>query len=301
MVDGHVSWPAAAAAQGSRASSSSAASWLRRSCPVFAAVAGPDELGDGSAPGGYTRPVTTHPRPVARGRFITLEGPEGSGKTSQAEALRALLAEAGVTVTLAREPGGTPVGERIRAVLLGRETVDGLQAVHDPRTDALLFNAARAQLVAEVIGPALARGEVVVCARFADSTLAYQGYGAGLPLDELRVLERFATDGLRPDLTILLDLPAEVGLARKSGDEVTRFEAGFDLAFHRRVRDGFLALAAAEPERFAVVDAGRPIAAVFDTIVAAVVDRFPELATVRPRPSGAAADEPAPLPVRIPR
>lgn len=239
--------------------------------------------------------------PAPRGCFITLEGPEGSGKTSQAEALRARLVEARFTVTLTREPGGTPAGERIRAILLHSGTADAPAAHPDPRTEALLFNAARAQLVAEVIGPAIARGEVVVCARFADSTLAYQGYGAGLPLDALRTLERFATDGLRPDLTIVLDLPAELGLARKSPAETTRFEAGFELAFHERVRAGFLALAAAEPGRFEVIDATLPFDAVFDTIVATVADRLPELAAVRVRPDGAAGDEPAPVPLRIPR
>jgi dTMP kinase len=245
--------------------------------------------------------VTTRPTPLSRGCLITLEGPEGSGKTSQAEALRARLADAGFTVTLAREPGGTPTGERIRAILLHPESADAPAAEPDPRTDALLFNAARAQLVAEVIGPSLARGEVVVCARFADSTLAYQGYGAGLPRDELRTLERFATDGLRPDLTIVLDVPPEIGLARKSGAEVTRFESGFDVAFHRRVRDGFLALASAEPGRFAVIDATRSVDAVFEAIVEAVADRLPELAAVRRRPSMAPGDEPAPIALRIPR
>jgi dTMP kinase len=245
--------------------------------------------------------VTTRPIPVSRGCFITLEGAEGSGKTSHAEALRARLAEMGFTVTLAREPGGTPTGERVRAILLHPETAGGPAGESDPRTDALLFNAARAQLVAEVIGPSIARGDVVVCARFADSTLAYQGYGAGLPRDELRRLERFATDGLRPDLTIVLDVPAEVGLARKSGAEVTRFEAGFDVAFHRRVRDGFLALASAEPGRFAVIDATRSLDAVFEEIVETVADRLPELEAVRRSPSRAVGDEPAPMPVRIPR
>ena len=124
----------------------------------------------------------------------------------------------------------------------------------------------------EVIRPALEAGRTVVCARFADSTLAYQGYGAGLPLDRLRALELVATDGLTPDLTILLDLPVEVGLARKAPDDLTRFEAEFDLAFHRRVRDGFLALAAAEPGRFAVVDASRPTG---DVASAAAVGRRP--------------------------
>jgi dTMP kinase len=239
--------------------------------------------------------------PALRGSFITLEGPEGSGKTSHAEGLRARLTDAGFTVTLTREPGGTPTGERIRTILLHPGTADAPAAHPDPRTEALLFNAARAQLVAEVIGPALARGEVVVCARFADSTLAYQGSGAGMPLDALRTLERFATDGLRPDLTILLDLPPELGLARKSAAETTRFEAGFDLAFHERVRAGFLALAAAEPGRFAVIDASAPLDAVFDTIVATVADRLPGLAAVRGRPREAAADEPSSAPVRISR
>ena len=139
----------------------------------------------------------------------------------------------------------------------------------DPLTDALLFNAARRQLVTEVIRPALDAGRTVVCARFADSTLAYQGYGAGVPLETLRTLEATATDGLTPDLTIVLDVPVEIGLARKAPGDVTRFEAEFDLAFHRRVRDGFLALAAAEPERFVVVDAGRPASEVALAVAAA--------------------------------
>lgn len=151
-----------------------------------------------------------------------------------------------------REPGGTWLGERLREVLLARS---GSRAVTEPLTDALLFNAARRQLVAEVIVPALLAGRTVLCARFADSTLAYQGYGAGVPLVRLRALEAVATDGLRPDLTILLDLPVEAGLARVAPADVTRFEAEFDLAFHRRVRQGFLDLAAAEPKRFTIVDA----------------------------------------------
>jgi dTMP kinase len=138
--------------------------------------------------------------------------------------------------------------------------------------------------VTEVVRPALDRGEVVVSARFGDSTLAYQGHGSGLPIGDLVALERFATEGLRPDLTILLDLPAEIGLDRKSGGEVTRFEAGFDLAFHRRVRDGFLALAAAEPERIAVVDAMGERDAVAAAIARAVGGRLPGLLLVRSRP-----------------
>lgn len=183
-----------------------------------------------------------------RGWFVTIEGPEGAGKTSQAERLRRRATNAGIPVVVTREPGGTAVGERVRGLLLDPA------ARHEARTDALLFNAARAQLVAEVIQPALAGGALVISTRFADSTVAYQGSGAGLPLDELRALERFATAGLVPDLTVLLDLPVEVGLARK-GDEQTRFEERFGLDFHRRVRDGFLAIARAEPTRFVVVDA----------------------------------------------
>jgi dTMP kinase len=173
---------------------------------------------------------------------VTLEGPDGSGKTHVAAVLHADLAARGLAVRLTREPGGTAIDERIRAILLEHAPNE---APLSPRADALLFAAARAQHVAEI----------VLCARFADSSLAYQGYGLGLPLAAVRDLQAFATDGCRPDLTILLDLPVEVGLARKQDNEQTRFEAGFDLAYHRRVRDGFLELAAAEPDRFFVIDA----------------------------------------------
>jgi len=204
--------------------------------------------------------------PAARGLFVTLEGPDGSGKTSQAARLAATLEHDGFDVVLVREPGGTELGERLRELLLHRDDL-----AIEPLSDALLFNAARAQLVSEVIRPALAAGHRVVCARFADSTLAYQGYGAGLDLAFLRSLEAIATGGLRPDLTILLDLPVEAGLARKrrGRSALTRFEARLDLAFHRRVRDGFLQLARAEPERWRVIDASRPRAAVTGDVTAA--------------------------------
>ncbi len=212
--------------------------------------------------------------PAKRGWFITIEGPEGGGKTTQAERLRAHLVATGRPVHLTREPGGTWLGERVRDVLLAR-TGDAAGAATDPLTDAFLFNAARRQLVSEIIRPALAAGTTVLCARYADSTLAYQGYGAGVPLDRLRALADIATDGLTPDLTIVLDLPVEAGLARKAPDDVTRFEAEFDLAFHRRVRDGFLALAVQEPGRFVVVDATRPIEDVATAVVTAVDARLP--------------------------
>ena len=201
---------------------------------------------------------------VRRGAFITIDGPDGGGKTTQAERLAAHLRQLGTTVHLTREPGGTWLGERIRELLLDRT---GSTAPTDPFADAMLFNAARRQLVREVIGPALAAGETVICARFADSTLAYQGYGAGLDVGMLRELNDRATDGLQPDVTVILDVPVEAGLARKAPGDVTRFEAEYDLDFHRRVRAGFLAIAAAEPDRVVVVDATRAITDVADEIV----------------------------------
>jgi dTMP kinase len=208
--------------------------------------------------------------PNPRGWFITIEGPDGAGKTTQVERLAGHLRASGVDVLLTREPGGTWLGEQIREVLLART---GTAAPTDALTDAFLFNAARRQLVAEVIEPALSGGRSVLCARFADSTLAYQGYGAGIPLDQLRALEAVATGGLRPDLTILLDLPVEAGLTRKAPGDVNRFEAEFDLGFHGRVREGFIALAVAEPTRFVMIDASRPPDEVA-TAVNTAVDRL---------------------------
>ena len=208
---------------------------------------------------------------VRRGAFITVDGPDGGGKTTQAERLAAYLRDRGVLVHLTREPGGTWLGERIRDLLLERT---GSAAPTDPLADAMLFDAARRQLVQEVIRPSLDAGETVICARFTDSTLAYQGYGAGLDIDVLRRLNDLTTGGLRPDLTIILDVPVEAGLARKAPGDVTRFEAEFDLAFHHRVRQGFLALAAAEPDRIAVIDATGDIDAVGDEIGALVDERL---------------------------
>lgn len=207
-----------------------------------------------------------------RGTFITLEGPEGAGKTVLARRLAEALGVRGHAVRLTREPGGTPLGERVRALLLERSSGD---LAIDARADALLFNAARAQLVAEVIRPALEAGEVVLCARFADSTLAYQGYGAGLPIDQLRAIADAATGALAPDLTILLDVDPEVGLRRKAPGARNRFEASFDLDFHRRVRAGFLELAVQEPERWRVVDSTRHVDRVFDDLLGVVLEVVP--------------------------
>ena len=209
-------------------------------------------------------------RGPAAGRFVTLEGPDGAGKTTQSRLLAERLRAAGHDVTLAREPGGTALGERVRDLLLARDDLE-----RTPEADALLFNAARSQLVREVIQPALARGGIVVCDRYTDSTLAYQGYGAGLELDDLRSLADWATSGISPDLTILLDLAVEAGLGRRArgaADEVTRFEhdTGHDAAFHRRVRSGYLELAAADRGRWRVVAADRDAGVVADEIGAIV-------------------------------
>lgn len=202
-----------------------------------------------------------------RGVFITLEGPDGSGKTAHADRLRAAVEAAGREAVLVREPGGTAAGERIRSILMDRsETGVGLTR----RTDALLFLAARSQLVETVIEPALERGAVVISDRYLDSTLAYQGYGGGVDVAALRDVGRFATGGRRPDLTLLFDVPVEVGLARKSAAETTRFEAHFDRAFHERVRAGYLAMAVAEPDRWVVLDASAPETDVLEAAVQAL-------------------------------
>jgi dTMP kinase len=185
--------------------------------------------------------------------FITLEGPEGSGKTTQMTPLAAALRAAGYDVLTLREPGGTSISEQVRAILMNLENT----AMH-ARTEILLFLAARAQLVEEVIRPQLAAGKVVLCDRYIDSTLAYQGFGQGESLDTLRSLLDFATGGLRPDLTILLDIESRAGIQRKqTSGEWTRMDA-FTRAYPQRVRQGSLALAAAEPQRWLKLDAARP-------------------------------------------
>lgn len=186
--------------------------------------------------------------------FITLEGPEGCGKTTQAKLLAESLETRGVRVKLTREPGGDPVSEEIRAVLL-----DGPDHSVVDRTELLLYLAARAQHTERVIRPALAEGCVVICARYADSTIAYQGYGSGLDLDLVRRMNDFATGGLVPDLTILLDIDVETGLSRQH--DWNRMERKA-VEYHERVRQGFLTEARLDPDRFAVVDASASIDAV---------------------------------------
>src|SRR5512135_1074532 len=185
--------------------------------------------------------------------FLTLEGPEGSGKTSHLPSLVQYLREQGYSVFATREPGGTSIGEQIREVIHNLKNVE----MH-PRTETLLYQAARAQIVEEVIRPRLAAGEVVISDRYADSTIAYQGYGHQQDLEQVRQLVRYATGGLIPDLTILLDIEVEAGLRRKtqSGSEWNRLDA-YTVEFHRRVRNGYLEMAKAEPQRWVVVDASR--------------------------------------------
>ena len=186
--------------------------------------------------------------------FITLEGPDGGGKSTQARLLVEYLTARGTPALLTREPGGTPIGDQIRRTLMDLGNT-GMQ----PRTEILLFSASRAQIVHQVIRPRLEAGGVVVCDRFYDSTLAYQGYGHGLDLTALRAITEFATGGLRPDLTFLIDLPAEDGLRRRRrGGQWNRLDA-YDLGFHQRVRQGYFDLAAAEPDRWVTVDATRPV------------------------------------------
>ena len=197
--------------------------------------------------------------------FITIEGIEGSGKTTQVRLLAERLERAGRAVQTTREPGGTPLGERLRELLLHDRTPMSALA------ELFLLLADRAEHVAGTIRPALARGEVVLCDRFSDSTLAYQAYGRGLRVELVRVADAGARDGLLPDLTFVLDCPVDVGLARtrkrRGGSEADRFE-GEDVAFHERVRSGFLELAGADRSRIQVIDGMLPVDDVRDRIFA---------------------------------
>lgn len=200
-----------------------------------------------------------------RGWFVTFEGPDGSGKTTQIGLLEAALHEGGHTVTRTREPGGDAVGERVRDLLL-----QGEGSALSAEAELLLFAAARVQNVRGVVRPALDAGHIVLCDRFTDSTVAYQGHGRGLPLDFIADINAFATGGLVPDRTFLLDLPPAEGLARRRRGEQNRLDRE-SLAFHERVREGFLEAAAREPDRIVVLDAARPAEAVASDILASVL------------------------------
>ena len=201
--------------------------------------------------------------------FITFEGTEGSGKSLQQRLLVERLRAQGLRVLATHEPGGTPLGSELRQLLLARDELEPA-----PRSEALLMNASRAQLVEKVIRPALERGEVVVCDRFGDSTLAYQGAGRGLDIQQVASVISFATAGLLPDMTMLLDLPVEVGLARKRvQDQRNRFEAE-TVAFHRRVREAYRSMAESEPGRWRCVDAVQPADQLADEIWQAVAARM---------------------------
>ena len=200
--------------------------------------------------------------------FITLEGPEGSGKTTQAYLLAEYLKEKGVDLVLSREPGGTSIGDKIRDILH-----DPANTEMFPWAEVLLYSASRAQLVAQTIRPSLEAGKVVVCDRYADSTMAYQGYGRGLDLKALRELTQLATGGLTPDLTLYIDIQPELGLERRlsGGDEWNRLDQE-TLDFHRRVRSGYLELIAMAPERWVTVD-GSPSIDEVHRAVRSVVDK----------------------------
>jgi dTMP kinase len=197
------------------------------------------------------------------GRLIAFEGVEGAGKSTQLELLRRVLEGPSREVVVTREPGGTPAGERVRDLLLD----PGVELV--PRAEALLFAAARAELVERVVRPALERGAVVLCDRYLDSSLAYQGGARGLGRHAVEEVNRFATGGILPDLVVLLDLDPADGLARR-GEDRDRIE-GQDLEFHRRVQSAFLDLAAADPKRFFVVDAALPVPEVAARVQAAAL------------------------------
>ena len=189
------------------------------------------------------------------GSFITFEGPDGSGKTSQLQLAVAWLKTLGIPLLVTREPGGTPIGEEIRKLLHDTRNTE-----MSSEAEILLYSASRAQHVAEIILPALKEGKVVLCDRFYDSTYAYQGYGRGLPMESLQLITRFATQNLTPDLTVYLDIAPEIGIQRRErgGDVLNRLDREA-LAFHQRVRDGYLNLIQANPGRWRSIDASGTI------------------------------------------
>lgn len=203
--------------------------------------------------------------------FITFEGPEGSGKSTQIRLLAEFLRARGLPVEVVREPGGTPIGDQVRHVLH-----DTANTAMSPEAEVLLYSASRAQLVSQRIRPSLVAGRVVLCDRYADSTMAYQGYGRGLDLGMLAALTEIATGGLKPDLTLLLDLDVSAGLSRRRvrGEEMNRLDLEA-VAFHERVREGYRLLANADSERWVWIQADRPVDVVAADIREAVLARLP--------------------------
>ena len=217
------------------------------------------------------------------GMLITFEGVEGCGKTTQLRLLKERLEAAGEPVTATREPGGCPIADKMRAILL-----DAQNSAITPLSELLLYAAARAQHVSEVIVPALERGETVLCDRFTDATLAYQGHGRGLDPATIDQLNRLASGGLEPKLTLLIDCPVQVGLSRAlariestSGAREERFELEA-VRFHERVCEGYLSLAAASPERFLVIDGSGDVAHTEKLLIAALSVRIPVLTLAVP-------------------
>jgi dTMP kinase len=199
--------------------------------------------------------------------FISFEGIEGSGKSTQARLLYEYLSKKGYTVILTGEPGGTEIGLKIRELLLSVEHKGMI-----PITELLLYNASRVEHIKEIILPAINRGAIVITDRFSDSTIAYQGYGRGIDLNLISSIERAVTGGLRPDITILLDLDVEIGLKRNRGiNKTDRLELE-DIEFHKKVRSGYLEIAAKEPERIKVIDASQNIEVIHNRIVGIVTD-----------------------------
>ena len=216
-----------------------------------------------------------------KGTFITFEGTEGSGKSTQILLLANFLKSRDMRVMLTREPGGTPIGDQVRRILL-----DPAHTALDPKAELLLYAASRAQHLYEVILPALASGMIVLCDRFSDATLAYQGYGRGLDIEMIRALDRIVCAGTRPDLTLLFDIDAALGIARAHGRNTSRgleTEARFEneeLAFHERVRQGYRTLARQEPDRIRIVDASPAqeavemnVRTIMDEVLLRTVDR----------------------------
>lgn len=217
------------------------------------------------------------------GIFITFEGVEGCGKTTQLRLLKEKLEAAGEKVTATREPGGCPIADQIRAILL-----DAANSALTPLAELLLYAAARAEHVSEVIAPALERGEIVLCDRFTDATLAYQGHGRMLDLETIAQLNRLATGGVEPKITLLIDCPVEIGLSRArariesaTGPREERFELE-SIRFHERVREGYLKLAAASPERYLIVDGSGDVAQTEKAVTAALAATIESLRSASP-------------------